>query len=345
MLKRKKNLISLIITCYNESANIENLYTRVLEVFRTLPEYDVEFLYVDNVSTDGSQEIYKRLARKDKRVKVIFMSRNTGSPQQSFIAGMSYAQGDGTILVHGDIQDPPELFPKFLQKWEEGWDVVYGVRTHRVGHGVLWNFYYKAFYYLLHKMAYIPVPLHAGEFGVMSRRVVDALLAIPEFDYNVRCLRSLVGFSQVGLPYVRSPRGGGKSTVNFLSALISAEEMIVNFSFKPLWFIVICGIVTFVLAGSLAVFDFIWTLIYRTGFPGISLGSILILSVLGLLFLSLAIIAMYIAKIFLEVKGRPRFIIQETINLPKGLTDAMKIRTILNHHHDYQLLRSGIQNI
>lgn len=311
----KKKLISIIVTCYNEQDNILAFYHRVNTLFQHLEEYKREIIYVDNDSTDNSYAIYKKLTKQDKSVKLIQMSRNFGSPQPSFLAGMTYAKGEAVILFHGDIQDPPEIIPQFLKKWKEGYDVVYGIRTKREGYNILWNFYYKAFYWLLKKLAYINVPLDAGEFSLMSKQVIQELLQIPEYDYVVRCLRAFVGFKQIGIPYIREARTHGKSGENFLKGIWWAKLIILNFSFQPLLWISYLGTSVTVMSLSFIIVNLILVFVYKQRVPGIPTVLIVTLFLGGIQLLSLSVIAEYIAKIFLEVKRRPRYIIKKTVNI------------------------------
>jgi len=311
----KKKRISLVVTCYNEEENIEEMYRRIVAVFKKLPAYEYEILYVDNDSRDRSLEIFKKISKKDKRVKVILMSRNFGSPQPSFLAGIEYSKGDAILLLHGDIQDPPELLPEMLKKWNAGYDVVYGVRERREGYGILWNFYYHAFYYLLKKLAYIQIPLDAGDFSLISKRVGQELLDIPEYDYYLRCLRAFVGFPQIGISYVRLAREHGKTNENVFSGLYWAKTIIINFSFKPLTIISYFGVLVTFLSLIFLFINLVWGVIYHQAAPGIATVIAIILFLGGVQLLSLSVIAEYISKIFLEVKRRPKYIVKETINI------------------------------
>lgn len=312
-MKNKK--ISIIVTCFNEEENINDLYIRVKRVFQKLNSYDYEIIYVDNDSSDNSEKILNNLAKKDKKVKVIFMSRNFGSPQPSFIAGLKHCKGDAAFLLHGDIQDPPELLPIFIKKWESGYDVVYGVRKLRKGYGFIMNFFYKFFYFLLHKLSYIKIPLNAGEFSLIDRRVINELIKIEEYDYYLRGLRAYVGFKQAGIEYVRDSRKKGKSTENFFSGLWWAKTLIVNFSFKPLELISMAAFLVMMFSFIFILFNVFFYFYYKNSPRGIPTIVILILFLGGVQLLSLSIIAEYLAKIFLEVKKRPRYIIRKKINL------------------------------
>lgn len=310
----KNKVISIIVACYNEEENILNILTRTAKVFENLNNYDYELIFVDNDSKDRSKKILESLAKKNKRVKVIFMARNFGSPQPSFLAGLKNCKGDSAVLLHGDLQDPPELIPKFIKKWEGGYDVIYGQRYKRKGYGFLMNIFYRGFYTLLKKLAYINIPLNAGEFSLIDRKVINELISFKEYDYYLRGLRAYVGFKQTGVDYVRDARKHGKSTENFWTSLYWAKTIIVNFSFKPLsW---ISGLAFFIVLLSLiSIITFLIYYIFNPNSPrGIPTLFILILFLGGVQLLSLSVIAEYISKIFLEVKGRPKYIIKRILN-------------------------------
>lgn len=313
----KKKLISIIVPCYNEQDNISSLHKRVRSVFANIKNYTYELIFIDNDSVDNSERILLSLAKKDSRTKIIFMSRNFGSPQSSFIAGLQYAVGDAAVLLHGDIQDPPELIPQFIKKWEQGYDVVYGVRKKREGYGWAMNFFYKSFYYLLNKLSYIKIPLNAGEFSLIDKKVISELLKVEEYDYYLRCVRAFVGFRQIGLPYVRDARIKGRSTESFLSGLWWAKTIIINFSFKPLeWISKLAFLIVVLSFLSIIVFLITYS-IHPTSPQGIPTLFVLILFLGGVQLLSISVIAEYIAKIFLEVKKRPRYIVSKLVNIKR----------------------------
>jgi dolichol-phosphate mannosyltransferase len=311
----KKTILSLIVACYNEEENIVEMYQRIKAVFQKLPKYEYEIVFVDNASRDRSEELYRNLAKKDKRVKIVLMSRNFGSPQPSFLAGIEYTSGEALVFLHGDIQDPPELLPEMLKYWEDGYDVVYGVRKKREGYGLVWNFYYHAFYYLLKKLAYINIPLDAGDYSLISKRVGKELLNIPEYDYYLRCLRAYVGFKQIGFEYTRRAREHGKTTENLISGLYWAKTIILNFSFKPLTIISYLGFSVTCFSVVYLIFILIASLIFHQAPPGIASVIVVVLLLGGIQLLSLSVIAQYIATIFWEVKRRPKYIVRETLNI------------------------------
>jgi len=304
----------MIVACYNEQENIVEMYERIVAVFKKLPNYTYEIIYVDNASIDSSERLYEKLVRNDKRVSAIIMSRNFGSPQPSFLAGLEKCHGDAALLLHGDIQDPPELLPALIRKWEQGYMAVYGVRTSRKGYNLLWNTLYKGFYYVLNKLAYIEIPLDAGDFSLIDKKVSKELLAMDEYDYYLRCLRAYVGYKQTGVPYVRDARVHGTSNESIMSGLYWAKTILVNFSFKPLEWISKIAFIVMVFTFVFLAYDFLTVLINRDAPRGIPTIVILVLFLGGVQLLSLSVIAEYLSKIFLEVKRRPRYIIRRIIN-------------------------------
>jgi dolichol-phosphate mannosyltransferase len=312
-----KKRISVVVTCYNEAENIGPMHGRLSAVLQSLDRYDYEILFVDNDSIDDSPRLLTALAEKDSRVKVLFLSRNFGSPQPSFLAGLAHCRGHAAVLLHGDIQDPPELIPRFVEKWEQEYEVVYGVSRRRDGFGPITNLVFRCFYALLARMAYISIPLNAGEFSLIGRRAIDELLKIDEYDYYIRCLRAYVGFRQTGIEYERSARSRGKSTQSPLMLLWWAKTLIVNFSFKPLeWIALLAMGVVLVAFVSIIVFLISYA-IHPDSPRGIPTLFVLILFLGGVQLLALSVVAEYLAKIFLEVKRRPRYIVREALNLDR----------------------------
>lgn len=312
--------ISIIAACYNEEKSIPKLYERVTRVFKDIP-YDYELIYADNASTDNSILQYNSLTKKDKRVKVLLMSRNFGTPQSSFLAGIKHAKGDAVIIMDGDIQDPPELFPKMIKKWEEGYEVVYGIREKRKGVGIFYRFAYKTFYFLLNKLSYLKLPLNAGEFSLMDRKIVEELLDFGESEFYMRCLRAYVGYNQTGIKYTRQPRLDGKPDTTFIKGLWFAKVIIINFSFKPLTFISQIAFIA-VLGTILLIFANIFMyFVWQNSPRGIPTIVILILFFGAIQLLCLSVIGEYLARIYLEVKKRPRYIIKKGINIGKIIKD------------------------
>lgn len=311
-MKRKK-LFSIIIPCLNEEGNILPLYNRLEKVFQKIP-YEHEYIFVDNDSHDSSEKIFKKLAKKDKKVKVIFMSRNFGSPQPSYLAGLEEMKGDAAILLQGDIQDPPELIPQFINAWEAGNYVVYGVRKKRRGTSSLQNFFYRTFYFIMKKVSYVTIPPDAGDFSLLDRTIVNKLLSMDEYDYFLRFLRAYVGYPQKGIEYIRDARTSGKSSESLFKSIFWAKSFIINFSLKPLEWISQMAFLIMLVTFLMIIVNIISVVVLRNSPRGIPTIVVLILFLGGIQLLCLSVIAEYLAKIFLEVKRRPRYIVKEVLN-------------------------------
>lgn len=278
---------------------------------KTIPSYTYELIFIDNASTDNSKIIFQQITQQDPHVVTLVMSRNFGSNQPSLLAGMQYATGDCTIALDGDLQDPPELILTFVKKWQEGYDVVYGVRKRRKG-SILRRIGYTCFYRIFRMLSYLEIPLDAGDTCLIDRKVVDIITSLPEKDLYIRGLRTWAGFKQIGVEYVREDRAQGVSSNSFLANFSWAKKAIVNFSYKPLEFIsrlaaVAVGI-TCLAAGTYLYWHF------KYGAPqGFStlLMAIFIFATIQLL--ALSVIGEYLIRIFQEVKGRPTYIVQEVL--------------------------------
>src|SRR5216684_5596686 len=210
------------------------MYERLREVFTRI-DVDGEIIFVNDASPDNAADVLRDLAERDRKVVVVNHSRNFGS-QSAFTSGMRISTGDAVVLMDGDLQDPPELIEKFYERWQEGYDVVYGQRISREAPPYM-RFLYKAFYRLFRAASYVQVPVDAGDFSLLDRRVVAALNSLPENNRFLRGLRAWVGFRQTGVPYVRPERMFGTTTNSLLRNLGWARKAIFSFSYLPLDFI------------------------------------------------------------------------------------------------------------
>lgn len=307
--------ISIIIACYNEATNINELHERVTKTMKNLPHYDYELIFIDNASTDNSRIIFNELVAHDEKVHVIMMSRNFGSNQPSLLAGMHYATGDCTIALDGDLQDPPELIPEFTKKWEEGFDVVYGIRKKRKG-SILRRIGYTCFYRIFKKLSYLDIPLDAGDTCLIDRKVLTIINNLPEKDLYIRGLRSWAGFKQTGIEYVREDRAGGKSSNSFFANFSWVKKAIVNFSYKPLEFISRLAIIA-VCGTILASFVYLYWH-FKYGAPQGFSTLLMVMFIFGSIqMLALSIIGEYLIRIFHEVKARPPYLISEVLHKHK----------------------------
>lgn len=304
--------ISIIVACYNEASNIEEMHQRVTKVMTSLPSYDYELVLIDNASTDNSRLIFDKIVAQDNKVHVLLMSRNFGSNQPSLLAGMRYAHGDCTIALDGDLQDPPELIPQFIKKWEEGFNVVYGIRKKRKG-SILRRIGYTCFYRIFKWLSYLDIPLDAGDTCLIDRKVLNIINNLPEKDLYIRGLRTWAGFKQTGLEYVREDRAGGRSSNSFFANFSWVKKAIVNFSYKPLEFISRLAIIAVCVTIIAAFFYLYWH--FRYGAPQGFSTLLMVMFIFGTIqMLALSIIGEYLIRIFQEVKARPPYLISEVLH-------------------------------
>ena len=249
--------ISIIIPCYNEEENILLMHKRLTTVLRKT-KYAYEIIFVNNGSTDRSSEIFDRIARQDKKVVILFLSRNFYKSQGAYTAGIDYAQGEAAILIDGDLQDPPEKIPDLLKKWEEGYTIVYGVRVKRK-ESIFRKVGYKLFYRIFKALSYIDIPVDAGDFSLIDKKIIDVFKIMPEKNRYIRGLRAWVGFKSTGVPYTREERYRGLSTNSFIDNVKWALFAIFSFSYAPLGIISWLAIITVLLA---AVAMIIYTVLY-----------------------------------------------------------------------------------
>jgi dolichol-phosphate mannosyltransferase len=315
----RRSKLSAIIAVYRDAPAIPFMYKRLVDVFTRI-EVDYEIIFVNDCSPDNAREVLADLAQRDKHVVVISHSRNFGS-QNAFSSGMKVATGDGVVLLDGDLQDPPELIEDFYKQWRAGYQVVYGQRVKRQA-PLLMQFFYKIFYRIFQKLSYIPIPLDAGDFSLIDRKVVDSLNAFPENNRFLRGLRAWAGYKQVGVPYVRPERMFGRSTNNLVKNLEWARKAIFSFSYAPLELITVLAL-GIVILSSLAI---LVQIILRLAFPqlapsGFTTLIILILFMGGIQLFCLAIIGSYLAHIYDEVKRRPPYLVDEILNDPRCSED------------------------
>jgi glycosyltransferase involved in cell wall biosynthesis len=301
--------LSVVLPVYNEAENIAALYERLVSVLER-ENLDFEILFVDDGSKDETAEKLSELEASDERVHLIGLARNFGH-QVAITAGLDFARGRAVAVMDADLQDPPEVLPKFIAKWREGHDVVYAIREHRK-EGWLKRTSYAAFYRLLRHVSNIEIPLDAGDFCVMDRRVVDLLKNMPERSRFVRGIRSWVGFSQVGLPFERHARHAGTSKYTIGRLMLLALDGLISFSYVPLRFITALGLSVSFLSLFLAVFFFVKKLLYELSPPGYASLIVSIFFLAGIQLVTLGVIGEYVGRIFEEAKRRPMYVLRRT---------------------------------
>jgi len=302
-------VVSILAPVYNEEPVLPELYRRVREVMDELGE-PWELVLVDDGSRDRSAAVIAELHDKDPRVKGISFSRNFGF-QIAVTAGLDHVQGDAVILTDADLQDPPEIFPRMLDKWREGYDVVYGVRTSREGETWFKLLTAKLFYRLIYRITDIEIPLDTGDFRLMDRRVVNAIRRMPERNRFLRGMVPWVGFRQTGVTYQRRARYAGQSKFSSMRQMLPfALDAITSFSYLPLQLATFMGFGLAALS-ALAIIAVITLRLFGPSSPllGQATTLVTVLFLGGVQLISLGIIGEYLGRIYDEVKGRPLYLV------------------------------------
>lgn len=303
---------SVVIPVHNEEKNILELYKRLTNVLTSLNK-PYEIIYVNDGSIDNSLNILHKVASSDKKVKIVDLSRNFGH-QIAISAGISFASGKATIIMDGDLQDPPSVILEFIKKWEEGFSVVYGIRRKRK-ESLLKRICYFVFYRIQERIAKIKIPLDAGDFCLMDKKVIDILKKMPERNRFIRGIRSWIGFSQAGIKYERDFRFQGKPKYNLKKLLRLALDGIYSFSDIPLKISLIFGSFISILCFIFSIYIIYQRLVYGTSVYGIATIAVSILFLGGIQLIAVGVIGEYIGRIYDEVKQRPIFIVKQLINL------------------------------
>jgi len=313
-------VISLVIPVFNEEENLPLLWSRITESASELWGGEAfEAVFVDDGSSDRSVEILTALSQDHPEIRVVKLSRNFGH-QAALSAGLHHARGDAVVLMDADLQDPPEVVADFLQKWRQGWDVVYAVRKARKE--VFWKRWsYGLFYRILRSLSNVDIPLDSGDFCLMDRRVVQVIKnEMPEQTRFLRGLRAYAGFRQVGVAYDRPERAGGEAKYSFNDLVQLAISGVVGFSFVPLriatWIGFLVAVPSFLVGLFFLIhriFGFPFLGRYATETPGLATLVVGQFFLGGLILIMLGILGEYIGRIYLEVKKRPSFIVDEII--------------------------------
>ncbi|MFZ5909552.1 MAG: glycosyltransferase family 2 protein [Chloroflexota bacterium] len=305
-----KTAFSIIAPIYNEIDNLAELHRRVKEVMDVTGK-PWELILVDDGSTDGSTEKIRELAAADKRVRPVIFARNFGH-QIAVTAGLDYARGEAMIIIDADLQDPPEVILDLIQKWEEGYEVVYAVRAEREGESWFKLWTASLFYRIIYRITDVKIPLDTGDFRLLDRKVVDVMKSMRERHRFLRGMASWVGFNQVGVEYKRAARYAGVTKYPFRKMLKLALNAITSFSYFPL------QVATFVgfFAAGIAILAIPVVIYMRiTGsqaFFGQATTLIATLFLGGVQLISLGVLGEYIGRLYDEAKGRPLYIVRET---------------------------------
>ena len=300
--------ISFVIPLFNEQENLPELHRRLRAALDPL-DIEPEIILVNDGSSDATPTMIHMLSQADPRVVGVMLSRNFGH-QAAVSAGIAECTGDAVIVMDGDLQDPPEVLEQFIARWRDGAEVVYAVRTKRK-EGLLKRTAYGAFYRLLRKLSDIDIPLDSGDFGLMDRKVVNALMALPERQRFVRGLRCFVGFRQEGLVYERAGREAGAPKYTFKALVRLAMDGLISFSSAPLNLITYLGLGSCVFALGLIAWVMGRAIIGQRPPEGWASTMVVVLFFGSVQLLSLGIIGEDLRRIFLEVKGRPTYLVRD----------------------------------
>jgi polyisoprenyl-phosphate glycosyltransferase len=321
----RKLLFSVVIPCMNEELVLRETAERLIAALSNT-EILFELIFVDDGSKDNTPEILRELQAEDPRIRVVRLSRNFGH-QVAITAGLEHAIGDAVAVIDADLQDPPAVLLEFLAKWLDGYDVVYGVRAEREGETAFKLWTAKAFYRIIGRLSDTAIPMDTGDFRLMDRRVVDALLSMPERDRFVRGMVSWLGFSQIAVPYRREARFAGETKYPLLKMIKFATDGIVSFSVLPLrlatWIgflasgLSVCGIIVVLLERYLGVLGLV---------KGWSSTVIAVLFIGGVQLVCMGIIGEYVGRIYGETKRRPLYVVRERMGFDtkSGATQLRK---------------------
>ncbi len=312
-MKTKNTKISAVVPIFNEEGNIEILYKHTRDTFKKIDK-NFEIIFINDGSFDNSLNILRKIANHDKRVKVISFSRNFGH-MSAINAGLTHSNGLKVAVMDADMQDPPHVIEKMYKKSQEGYDVVYGVKQKRK-EGLLRKFLFRSFYRVLDNISSLKMPLDAGTFSVLDRKIVDIIVNLPEKNKYFSGLRAWAGFKQIGIVYNRGKRYKGKEA-SFSRLFKLAMDGIVSFSFVPLKIASFLGFIFSAFAFILIIVLFVLKFFVNLGIVGWTSTITTILFIGGIQLITLGIIGEYLARIYDEVKRRPEYIIGEKINFKK----------------------------
>lgn len=307
--------ISVVIPMYCEEEVVDICYKRVVNNLNKLSDkYNYEIIFINDGSKDSTLEILKKIASNDDNVKIISFSRNFGH-QAAVTAGIRNVTGDAVIIMDADLQDPPELFEGMIEKWEDGYEVVYGKRKTREGESIFKLLTARMFYNTLNKLSEIEIPKDTGDFRLVDRKVIDVIATLPEHNKFLRGLFSWVGFNQYAYEYNRVNRVAGKTKYPFKKMFKLATDGILSFSAKPLKIVGAIGIFSVIVSIIILIYSIVSYMFKLNSLtPGWTSIMCTMTFIGGIILISLWMIGEYIARIYEESLGRPEYIIDELIN-------------------------------
>ena len=305
--------ISIIVSVYNEEDSLELFFNAISQTLNKKENYRYEIICVDDGSTDDTFQILQKFAQNDYRIKVLKFSRNFGK-EYGLMAGLKYCSGRAAIPIDVDLQDPPELILKFIEKWEEGFDMVYGIRNDRASDTLLKRVTAKLFYKTYNLMTRSPIPYNAGDYRLIDRKVIDTILELPERNIFMKGVFGWTGFKSCGVKYVRQKRVAGVSKWNYWKLWNFALDGITASTTLPLRIWTYLGSLLSFLGLLYALYIIVRTMTYGIDVPGYASLLVFILLVGGIQMIILGILGEYIGRIFIEVKRRPLYIVEKKVN-------------------------------
>lgn len=307
MNDQRGTTFSIIAPVFNEADSVDTLHQRVEAVMEGLGE-PWELLLVDDGSRDGSRELILQLAQEDRHVRPIIFSRNFGH-QIAVTAGLDYSLGEAVVIIDADLQDPPEVIPELVEKWREGFEVVYAVRAERKGETWFKRATASLFYRLIYRITDVEIPVDTGDFRLIDRKVVDALKHMKERHRFLRGMAAWVGFRQIGVPYTRQARTAGETKYTFGKMVRFALNAVTGFSYFPLQIATYLGFVSAGISAVAIPVVIVLRLMGNQAFFGQASTLLAVLFLGGVQLISLGILGEYIGRLYDEAKGRPLYII------------------------------------
>jgi dolichol-phosphate mannosyltransferase len=321
--------LSLAITLHNEETVLPEFLRRTRAVLDQLAGGPHEIVFVDDGSTDRTFMFLEEAARQDSRIRAISLSRNFGH-QAALTAALDHVSGDAAVVMDGDLQDVPEAIPQFVERFQQGYDVVYAQRIHRTEPWLL-RFCYFAFYRMMAKLSDVRLPLDSGDFGLMSRRVVDQVRRMPEHHRYLRGMRGWVGFRQTGLPVEREERHSGKSKYSLLRLLTLATDGIFAFSIVPIRVAALLGAAAIAVSVLYVFYALYYRFFLQQSPPGFTALIAVVTFLSGVLLFFLGVIGEYVGRIYEETKDRPLYIIGRIAGGFKSTMPETSAQTHVSH--------------
>jgi glycosyltransferase involved in cell wall biosynthesis len=312
-----KELISVVVPAYNEEAVIEACYNRLAAIFDRLDGYAWELVVVNDGSKDATQSIVEALAQRDSRIASVDLSRNFGK-EIAMTAGLDYAKGDAVVVIDADLQDPPELIEMFIDGWKEGYDVVYARRTHRDGETWMKKATASLFYRLMSKLSRVQIPRDTGDYRLMSRRAVNALLQLREHHRFMKGLFAWIGFPSKAVDYRRDPRAAGETKFNYWKLWNFAIEGLTSFTIAPLKLATYLGSLIAFCAFAAGLWVIAKTLLWGEAVRGYPTLMVTVLFLGGVQLFFIGVLGEYLGRIFGETKKRPLYFVQKHIRSESG---------------------------